>query len=166
MPPDQNEGLRKAYRTTALIGLGMLTSLLVYVVVVELIKKQNAPFGGNSPMPDDVISTLRTAFLGVVVVEFFVIRFLNKLMLRSSPTAVPFAPDVQRLVTAAIVSYALCESVAVYGLVLFLIQGNSGDFYLFLMLSLVYFVVYFPRYNKWEEWIAEQERGQARRPQA
>jgi len=171
MQPSRNDDLRKAYRMTAVIGLVMIASLVVYAVVIELIKKQNAPFGGFSPMPD-VISTLRYTLLGVVVVEFFMIRLLNTLMLsgkaplRSSPTTIPFSPAVQRLVVASIVTYALCESVAIYGLVLFLIQGNTGDFYLFLAVSLFYFIVYFPRYGNWEEWIAEQERKQARRPQA
>jgi F0F1-type ATP synthase membrane subunit c/vacuolar-type H+-ATPase subunit K len=171
MQPSSNDDLRKAYRVTALIGLVMTASLIVYAVVVELIKEQNAPFSGYSPLPPDVLSTLRYALLGVAAVEFLVIRLLNKLMLsgkaplRSSPTTVRFAPHVQRLVSASVVTFALCESVAMYGLVLFLIQGNSNDFYLFLALSLFCFVVYFPRYGMWEEWIAEQGRGQARRPQ-
>ncbi len=171
MQPGSNDDLRKAYRITAIIGLAMIASLIVYAVVVELIKKQNAPFGGYSPLPPDVLSTLRYALLGVVVVEFFVIRLLNtltlsgKVPLRSSAVTVPFAPEAQRLVSASVVTYALCESVAIYGLVLFLIQGNSNDFYLFLALSLLYFSIYFPKYGKWEEWTAEQERGQERRPQ-
>lgn len=170
MPPTGNEELRKAYRMTAFIGLAMMASLVVYTVVVELIKKQNEPFGGYAPLPDE-IATLRYALLGVAVVEFFVIRLLNKLMLsgnvplQSSPTIVRFAPQVQRLVSASIVTYALCESVAIYGLVLFLIQGNSSDFYLFLILSLFSFSIYFPKYSTWEEWIAEQEREEARQPQ-
>lgn len=171
MQPSRNDDLRKAYRMTAFIGLAMIASLVVYAVVVELIKKQNAPFGGYSPMPPDVFSTLRYALMVVAAVEFFVIRLMNKLMLsgkvplQSSPTTVRFAPELQRLVSAAVVTFALCESVAIYGLVLFLIQGNSGDFYLFLVLSLLFFSTYFPRYGTWEEWIAGQEREQSRRPQ-
>ena len=170
MQPRSNDDLRKAYRITAFIGLAMIASLIVYAVVVELIKEQNAPFGGFSPMPE-VIATLRYALLGVAALEFFVIRLLNTLMLsgkvplRSSAATVPFAPEVQRLVSASIVTYALCESVAIYGLVLFLIQGNSSDFYLFLILSLLYFSIFFPKYGKWEEWNAEQKREQARRSQ-
>ena len=168
MPPSSNDDLRKAYRTAVFIGLAMLASLVVYAVAAELIKEQNAPFGGFSPLPPDVFSTLRYALMGVAAVEFLVIRLLNTLMLsgkvplRNSAMTVQFAPGVQRLVGASIVTYALCESVAIYGLVLFFIQGNSSDFYLFLALSLFYFVIYFPRYGTWEEWIAEQERGQRR----
>jgi hypothetical protein len=51
---------------------------------------------------------------------------------------------------------------AVYGLVLFLIQGDTTDFYLFLMISLIYFTIYFPKYEKWEEWVREREKGARR----
>ena len=170
MPQSRNDDLRKAYRITAFIGLAMIASLVVYAVVAEVIKKQHAPFGGFSPMPD-VISTLRYVLLGVVAVEFFAIRFLNTLMLsgkapiRSSSMVSPFSPGVQRLISASIVTFAMCESVAIYGLVLFLIQGNSSDFYLFLALSLFYFIIYFPRYGIWEEWVKERERELVRKPQ-
>ncbi len=171
MLPGRGDDLRKAYRITAFIGLAMIASLIIYAVVVELIKKQNAPFGGYQPLPPDVISTLRFALLGAAAVVFFVIRLLSRLTLsgkvplRSSSMTVLFPPEVQRLVSASVATYALCESVAIFGLVLFLVQGNSGDFYLFLALSLLYFSIHFPRYAVWEEWAAEQERERARRPQ-
>ncbi len=156
--------LRKAYRTTVFIGLAMLASLIIYAVVVELIKKQNAPFGGFSPLPADVVGTLRYVLLAVAAVEFIVIQILNKLMLSAKAPAVrtvAVAAPFGQLVSAAVVTFALCESVAIYGLVLFLIQGDTSDFYLFLMISLVYYAVYFPKYGKWEEWM--QERQKARR---
>jgi F0F1-type ATP synthase membrane subunit c/vacuolar-type H+-ATPase subunit K len=171
MQPSRKDDLRKAFRMTVFIGAAMIASVFVYAVVVEIIKKQHEPFHGFAPM-GDIVSTLRYALLGVVAVVFFVIRFLNKLMLstktpiRSAAMVSPFSPEVQRLISASIVTFALCESVAIYGLVLFLIQGNSGDFYLFLVLSLFFFSIYFPRYGKWEEWVKEREREQARKQQA
>ena len=85
----------------------------------------------------------------------------GKVSCGGSAMTVPFAPEVQRLVTAAIVTYALCEFVAVYGLVLFLSQGNTSDFYFFLALSFACFGIHFPKYRPWEVWIAG--RGRARR---
>jgi F0F1-type ATP synthase membrane subunit c/vacuolar-type H+-ATPase subunit K len=163
-----NDDLRRAYRTTAFIGLAMMACLVVFAAVVEFIKSRHAPFRGYSPLPD-AIGTLRYAFLCAVAVEFFAIRSLNRLILygraplRDAPAG-RFAPEVQRLVSASIVAYVLCESVAVYGIVLFLIQGNSGDFYLFLVLSLFSFSTYFPRYGAWKTWVAEREQERAGRP--
>ena len=68
-----------------------------------------------------------------------------------------FSPPVQRLVSFTIISLALSEAVAIYGLVIFLINGSSLDFYLFLALSFVFIIVHFPRYSQWEDWIKKIE---------
>lgn len=64
-----------------------------------------------------------------------------------------FSPPVQKLVTASIISLALSEAVAIYGLVIFLINGSSIDFYFFLTLSFIFIIIHFPRYSQWEDWI-------------
>ena len=48
-------------------------------------------------------------------------------------------------------TFALCESVAVLGLVLFLLAGNAMDFYVFMVISLGFFYLFFPKYDQWEE---------------
>ncbi|MGE5172392.1 MAG: hypothetical protein ACM3MD_01030 [Betaproteobacteria bacterium] len=160
------DDLKKAYRMTAFIGLAMMASLLIYTVLVELIKKQYEPFGGFSPMPD-VVPTLRYALFAVAVVEFFIIRIVNKLNLSgtlpvsSKPQigrSTQYLPPVQRLISGAVVTFALCESVAVYGLVLFLMQGITTDFYSFLLISLFYFSIFFPKYSAWEERIKGRDK--------
>ncbi len=152
-------GLRKVYRTTVTIGLAMMAGLVVFAIVVELIKKQHAAFTGYAPLSADAFTTLRYTLLTFAAVEFFVIRMVNKAVLsakapetRTASAAAPFA----QLMSAAIVTFALCESVALCGLVLFLIQGDTADFYLFLMISLGYFTVHFPKYAKWEAWVREK----------
>jgi F0F1-type ATP synthase membrane subunit c/vacuolar-type H+-ATPase subunit K len=159
-------GLRKAYRTTVTIGLAMMASLLVYAVVVEVIKNRNPTFRGFSPLSADTFTTLLYTLLTFAIVEFFVIRIVNKALLsaknravQSAPAAAPYA----QLMSAAIVTFVLCETVAICGLVLFLIQGDTTDFYLFLMISLVYFTIYFPKYNKWEEWVRGKDTATRRR---
>jgi F0F1-type ATP synthase membrane subunit c/vacuolar-type H+-ATPase subunit K len=160
--------LRKAYKTTVIIGLTLMAGLILYAVVVETIKKQYAPFQGYAPLPEDTAATFRFALVAITVAEFFIIRILNKMILSAKgpvitgPGAGQYGPEVQRLMTASVVTFALCESVAIYGLVLFLIQGNSDDFYLFLLVSLFYFSIFFPKYGAWEAWMKGREK--ARRP--
>ena len=60
---------------------------------------------------------------------------------------------VQKLLNAAIVSYAFCEAPALYGLVLFFIGKEKFDFYLLSAISIISFAIYFPRYHQWEEWM-------------
>lgn len=152
--------LKKAYRLATIIGIAMIASLFVYAAVVEIIKMNYESFKGFAPFPG--IEILRYIFFGIAILEFFLIRYVKNLIL-SGRSAVeglprqkrPFSPNVQRLFTTAIVTYAFCESVVIYGLVLFLIAGSSLDFYLFMVLSLFFYAIYFPRYNQWEEYISQ-----------
>jgi hypothetical protein len=166
MQTQSDEELRKAYKITVIIGVFMMSSLLVYAAVVELIKKEFAPFAGFSPLPDDQVTMLRYALLGLAAVAFFLIRYLKRVMpTPKSPSGISqiygqYSPEVQKCMTVEIVTFALCESVAIYGLVLFLIQGNSMDFYVFLLLSLFYFAIYFPRFGTWEEFMKEKEKAE------
>ena len=103
----------------------------------------------------------------MTMVIFFVIRFVNSLFLKPKEKGGP-SPDTRLrqssgalpefgiLTTAAVITYALCETPAIFGLVLFFLGRNSSDFYLFMLCSLFYFAVYFPKFSRWEEWYREQ----------
>ncbi|MBW1991699.1 MAG: hypothetical protein JRI59_06220, partial [Deltaproteobacteria bacterium] len=55
---------------------------------------------------------------------------------------------------AAVISFALCEAVAVFGLVLFLLTGNWQVFYIFFAFSLLLFYLHYPKYEAWEKIVA------------
>ena len=155
--------LKRGYRLAVIIAVSMIASLLAYGAVVEILKREYAPFEGFSPFPE--VEFLRYALFGIAIAEFFLIRFIRNLILSqrvpvktASSQGNISSPAIQRLYTETVITCALCESVAIYGLVLFLIAGSSADFYTFLVLSLIYFAVYFPRYDQWERWIKEGER--------
>lgn len=69
--------------------------------------------------------------------------------------------DLQALVTnlktATVVTNAIAEAPAVYGLILFLIGGHVSGFYLLLAYSLVLLLASFPRYGQWEAWATGAE---------
>jgi hypothetical protein len=54
---------------------------------------------------------------------------------------------------AAVITDTFCESIAVLGLVLHFLGGSPTDFYVFMLISLFFFSVYFPKYRRWEEWM-------------
>jgi hypothetical protein len=153
-----------AYAIVSFIGASLVCSVLIYAIVVEVIKKKDSPFSGYAPLPD-VIDILRYTMLGIAVAQYFLIRYINKAILSQRATmfsnranaAVTKILTYSRLIVGPVIVYALCESVAIYGLILFLIQGKSFDFYLFMIISLSYFAIFFPRYNRWESWIKERE---------
>ncbi len=140
------------------IGYGMMGSLLIFAAIVETLKATT--FESLGFLSPSALDLLRYLLLGITVIEFFVIRVMKNLILSGggrvstlSGQGDPLFSKVQKLFTAAIVSFAFCESVAIYGLVLFIIGGSSLDFYLFAFLSLIFFAVYFPKYSQWEEWV-------------
>ena len=139
--PDE---LAKACRIAQVIGVALLVSLGLYAFAVNQIQRIHAPFAGFSPgAPLDL---LRWILAAVGLATLGLVRVLQRIILANAAL-----PPVRRLHSAAVVSLALCESVAIYGFVLFMIAGRASDFYVFTALALVGFVLYFPRLETWRE---------------
>ncbi|MEK6744249.1 MAG: hypothetical protein AABZ15_11585 [Nitrospirota bacterium] len=162
------DDLRKAYRIVVIIGLAMMASLLVYAAVVGILDKEPALIRSAPALSGSQTEILKFALLGISVVVFFVIRFVNDQVLNASgeqakkldqrpPLAKGIAPEFGRLTTAAVITYALCESPAIFGLVLFFLGRSPSDFHIFLLISLFFFAVHFPKFSRWEEWYRKQQ---------
>ena len=140
-----------------LIGLWMIGSVFVYAIIVEFVKKIGHSIGSTSSASSAAI--LRYALFGFATVIFFLIRAINNhflagdIRITGRGTASRYSPDIQRLMTAAVITYAFCESIAVLGLILYFLGGSPTDFYVFMLISLFLFSVYFPKYRRWEEWM-------------
>ena len=155
--------LRAAYRVSVIIGLAMMASLLVYTVIVGVFEKGGRP-SGTEAFSGSELEIVKFCLMGVSVIIFFLIRFLSARILaveegpggRSRPTSGAL-PDIQRLTTASVVTYALCEAPAILGLVLFFLGGQASDFHLFLLVSLFFFAVHFPRFSNWEDWFRHRQ---------
>ena len=158
------EKLRQYHRMATVIGYGLIGMLLVFTAVAETLKAMSHETRGL--LPSSTLEILRYLFLGVTVGEFFMIRIVKKMVLSGrgristlSNRGDPFLAMVQKLFTATIITFGFCESVGIYGLVLFMIGGSSFDFYLFLFLSLAFFALCFPKYSEWEQWANSNESG-------
>jgi F0F1-type ATP synthase membrane subunit c/vacuolar-type H+-ATPase subunit K len=144
------EQLRQAYKKTALLGGAMIAALFIYAVVVEVIRSQQAPFSGFASFPE--IKVLSYVLYVLALLQIVLTRVVPRLLLKKDPT-----DDLQSLIgklnASAIITYALCETPAIYGLVLFFLGGLYRDFYLLLAYSLGLQLIHFPRYSRWEEWV-------------
>jgi hypothetical protein len=150
------ENPRRAYKFSILLGIILIINLVLYTIIVELIKFYIEPFNGFYPETDVVM--LRYLLIGVSIVELFLIPFLRRFMIKQQFKHDRGIKDINRtLVLASLLTYALCEGIALYGLILFLYAGISLDFYLFLILCLIFLGIFFPRYSEWVVWIKQVE---------
>jgi len=141
---DKNITLKSRYLAVNFIGLCMIASVFVYAGVVEVIKWQWAPFAGFVKLEPHTAALLKYVLLAVAAAQYGAIKVVQKILPARSPDHLP---------QAAIITFALCESVAVLGLVLFLLTGNFLDFYIFMVISLGFFYLHYPKYEQWEQMV-------------
>jgi hypothetical protein len=134
--------LKARYLVVNFIGLAMIAAVFVYAGVVEVIKWQLAPFAGFAKLDPSTAAFIKYAFLALAAAQYIAIKAVQKILAAGS---------VEKLSLTAIITFALCESVAVLGLVLFLLAGQGMDFYIFMVISLGFFYLFFPKYEQWEQ---------------
>jgi hypothetical protein len=145
--------LYAAYRTVMLIGVALGFSLVFYVITVEILKSYQDPIEDYAkPSYHDL---LRLILYGVSLCQFIIIGFVRSMLIKTS-SAETISSLIDKLMRATIVTLALCEMPAIFGLVLFFVGRYYADFYLLLGISLVMFFFYFPRYNRWKEWLRKK----------
>lgn len=153
----KEDELKSRFTVLIILCVAIIVSLFIYAYVVDFIDEQNAPFHGFVPEFGDV-QTLRYALLGATLAIFLIIRPLKRFLLSEKLSAmlghtagsstVPYS----QYTSAYVLVYALCESVGIFGLVMFLIAGNKVDFYTFMPLSLVAMGYNFPKYANMKSW--------------
>jgi F0F1-type ATP synthase membrane subunit c/vacuolar-type H+-ATPase subunit K len=145
------EGLnfRQEYRVTTFVAVAMISALVVYAALVTIIQFQHQPFVGFAP---ERLGQLREGFFLAILFVLVGVRMSRKSVLKKGTGDSP-KTLVNKLRTATIVTFALCEVPAILGLVLFLLGGSAKDFYSLALVSLAFMVLYFPRYRHWETWV-------------
>jgi len=144
------QDLKKAYKTSAILYVAFMLSLVIYLVVFEALKAQIPDFTGMMEKID--FPWLRYAFYALGLLQVFLIKFIRETATKSI-TTVEAKFLINHLQKMSMVSATLCEVPVILGLVLFFLSGNAKDFYVLLIVSFLLFVMYFPRFTNWEEWI-------------
>ncbi|MDH4162573.1 MAG: hypothetical protein OEW15_07765 [Nitrospirota bacterium] len=153
--------LRAAYRVVVIIGLAIMASLVVYAVIVGLFENGTIPLGGTA-MAGGMLDMIKFVFLGISAALFPLMRFLSSRIINADASQTGSPAEFGPLTTAAIVTFALCEVPAIFGLVLYVLGRNTTDFYLFLLISSFFFGTNFPKFSQWEEWHRRKSGGQRR----
>lgn len=158
---DREEPLRKRLNTILIIWLAFLLSLAVYAAVFYIAGAQIKASGGKSEVP---VNLLRLVFAGVSVVQIVISFFLRK-KLPGGMLAQSKLLDHSKLrtdddynlriagsqyLTAVLISLAISESVALYGIVLFILGADYNTLLTFVSISALAMVLHCPRQSEFE----------------
>lgn len=153
--------LKKRWQLTALIAAAMVASVFIYGLVAQVIGQSGSlpGYSGSKEQAQMLRLILFAVAIGDSLFSFLIKRFLLAAgagveNMREELVVIVLA---QKLQVTTIVALAFCESVAIIGLVLFFLTGNTTDFYILLGFSLVLFALHFPRFSKWQEFISEKQ---------
>lgn len=136
--------IQKELRKMVLLAWAMGASIIVYLLIAQIIRMQHQPFQGFAPGS----SPSKEVFLVGSLIAFIGIRMVRNAILKgagSDPGA-----RLKRLRMATVASLAMAEIPAILGLVLFLLTGNTEDFYVLVALSLIAVALYYPKLHHWQ----------------
>lgn len=141
--------LLQRFRTTALVWLAMLVSVVLYALIVEGFHRGWIPAGQPGVVPNG--DRIHIILLGLAVCTFFMAGAVKTIILRGleAPAVPSPAEAAGKLQGATIVAAALSESIVIMGLVEYMLLRRYGSFYLFAALSIVGFLVHAPRVSQW-----------------
>ena len=133
--------LAQQFKTTNSVGLAMMASVFLYAVIVLSIDRGYIPYKVSHSIDMSIISKVKYILLAISIFHYFIIRFFQKFSLKSAAY----------LPAASVLTFALCEAVSIYGLVVFFLTTKSNDFFIFMAISLLYFYIFYPKYADWEK---------------
>jgi len=140
------EKVHAAHRQSMIIMASIASSLIGYALVVEALRRMQP-----DAVPVPAADVLRMVFFALAGVVIFATSLTKTMLLRS----VPPGPEarISRLRTTSILTAALSEVPAVFGLASFLTIRRRGDFYILLVVAAYMIVRHFPQRDAWELYV-------------
>lgn len=154
LDPGSSQRLRASFRTLRVIYFGMLSSLLVYWIVVMLTRKVGSiPEGRGAYTETDWLRyPLYVVGAGLtVLVAVLRRRLLEPAMVRERATGSDAQSWLNAIVTAFVIIFALAEIPAILGLALYFVGGYLTDFWVMSVFTLFAFASAYPREDRGAE---------------
>ncbi|MFC1839610.1 hypothetical protein ACFL1N_08520 [Thermodesulfobacteriota bacterium] len=158
MEASQKQTVESKLLVMWIIWGAMVVSLGVYIAICVLIgDKVRQTMGEGFPLV-----LIRNILFGISIVELIATHFIRKLMMRepeidpgsiSAPEPVAQEPvNIHgKYLSAMVVSLALCESIGIYGLVLFFLGDSVQTMYTFMAVSAAGMLFHRPKREDLEE---------------
>lgn len=128
---------QKQFNVIRMIWLAMLGSLAIYLAV-SLLAGDAVRKGVGEEIPLDM---MRRILIGISAVELILIDVFRKRMLKPGQAGSPEAA-VQKYSITSLVSYAVAESIGIFGLVLYFL-GDAVHYLYFLMAASALAMIYY-----------------------
>ena len=150
---------KEKYKSTLIVYFALVFSILIYAGLIPILK--NNPELPLIKLPVEQLNLIKYILFGISIFNYFVAAFIRKVMLvqlvasyHAGLKVASAEPSgrIPNFMAVEVVTFAICESVAIYGLVLYLIGKRPEDFYTQIILALLFFILYFPKPSKWAEW--------------
>lgn len=146
------EELKEGYRLAVILGISFIGWLIGIAAIFEFLIKKT-----TNRMEPGFETYLIPILIGIAIVCYYAAKVLkNKII--SSPLEEQSGGTpafISRLITVCIVSYAICETAGIVGVVFSVLTAKSVYMYTGILLSLVLYRIYFPRFSEWEKWNQE-----------
>jgi len=154
-----HEELKKQFQNIRIIGISVSCSVLIYGFVAYLLSRS-----GPRASQGDHTELLKYSFLIISILGMIAIPTIKSKMLAKSNQEEHGASKsatklIAKLHAASMFILGICELPGLLGCILVVLTGVMNDFYIFGAISLIGFMMYFPKYPEWEEWLKQELQG-------
>ena len=138
--------LKNQHKVTVILWFVMVVSVIIYLGIGLFSFKTGR--SGNS-------TDLKFIFYVLSVISILLARFFKSLFLSEERISSTLSKGVHNLggllLASYIATFAFCESIAVYGLIMCILWGAGSDFYVLTAISMASFVSNYPGFDFWQE---------------
>ena len=152
----EREVLANGMKVLWVIWGAMFASLGIYMLIPNLVGDQI----NTQEFPPDVFVVLRNVLYVVALIELAIIPFIRRIILKSIKMSqnpnqnIPGTgnhPATAQYTVVMIISLAIAESIAIYGLVLYLMAKDTQSLYLLTAISAMAMIIHRPKMEELEQ---------------
>ena len=162
MDIDNQKAFDKTMKTAWVLWAAIFMSLFIYLIVCFLVRgKMNF-----DQFPESDYRTLRYVLMAVGAATFLAVPRLGRMLSKVGSGRISHEgstgmadqhPAGSRYLVSLVVKLAFCESIGIYGLVLYFLKGDLVTLLLFLAVSALAMVIHRPDRNDLETMAREME---------
>ncbi len=138
------------FKQTFIVWAGLMASMVFYLIIIYLLQSRIEPRAAT-----DQFMTLRNILFSVAAFQFLAAFVIRRALLKNSPMPGQAIPKhLGRYRIAVLVSSALAEAIAVYGLVLFILYQDQQNFLILIAIASFGLIMHRPKRTEFDAWLS------------